>query len=101
MAPHRAGLSAVSLCRGAAPRSLPTAPPVRTRPDAGARFDEDTATDGLKASVAEAAGCTDFAVLKGRLLATAQGAFEIYHDQIETPAAEARARLGAKAESSE
>ncbi len=61
---------------------------------AGARFDEAEATEGLKASLARAAGCADFAALKDRLLATAQGVLEVYEDMIEAPAAEARERLG-------
>jgi len=60
----------------------------------GERFDEAEATEGLKASLARAAGCADFAALKGRLVATAQGALEIYDALIESPAAEARKRLG-------
>jgi hypothetical protein len=61
---------------------------------AGAHFDEAEATEGLKASLARAAGCADFAALKDRLLATAQGVLEIYDDVIEAPAADARERLG-------
>jgi glutamate-ammonia-ligase adenylyltransferase len=64
------------------------------RVTAGAHFDEAEATEGLKASLARAAGCADFAALKDRLLATAQGVLEIYDDVIEAPAADARERLG-------
>ena len=67
---------------------------------AGSYFDEAAASDGLKASLAQAAGCADFAALKDRLLATAQGVLEVYEHMIEAPAAEARARLGIEAESS-
>ncbi len=66
----------------------------------GAHFDEAAATEGLKASLAQAAGCADFAALKDRLLATAQGVLEVYEHMIETPAAEARARLGVEPEAS-
>jgi len=61
---------------------------------AGPSFDEATATEGLKASLAEAAGCPDFPALKERLVATGQGVLEVYEHLIEMPAAEARARLG-------
>ena len=59
----------------------------------GTDFDEAAATEGLKASLARAAGSADFAALKDRLLATAQGVLEVYEHLIESPAAEARARL--------
>jgi glutamate-ammonia-ligase adenylyltransferase len=61
---------------------------------AGPSFDEETATEGLKASLAQAAGCPHFVALKERLLVTAQGVLEVYEQVIEAPAAEARARLG-------
>jgi glutamate-ammonia-ligase adenylyltransferase len=67
------------------------------RVTAGAHFDEADATEGLKASLARAAGCADFAALKDRLLATAQGVLEVYEHMIETPAAEVRERLGGAA----
>jgi len=67
---------------------------------AGDRFVEETASEGLKASLAEAAGCADFAALKDRLIATAQGALEIYQELIESPAAEARSRLRSETPSS-
>jgi glutamate-ammonia-ligase adenylyltransferase len=67
------------------------------RVTAGAHFDEAEAPEGLKASLARAAGCADFAALKDRLLATAQGVLEVYEHMIESPAAEARKRLGGDA----
>jgi glutamate-ammonia-ligase adenylyltransferase len=67
------------------------------RVTAGTHFDEADATQGLKASLARAAGCADFAALKDRLLATAQGVLEVYEHMIGTPAAEARERLGENA----
>ena len=60
----------------------------------GTHFDEAEATEGLKASLARAAGCADFAALKDRLQATVQWALEAYDEIVESPAAEARARIG-------
>jgi len=64
----------------------------------GAHFDETASTDGLKASLARAAACPDFAAFKDRLHTTAQGVLEVYEHMIETPASEARARLGDEAD---
>ena len=57
-------------------------------------FNESVATEGLKLSLAQAAGCPEFSALEDRLLTTAEGVQEVYEQIIETPAAEARARLG-------
>ena len=53
------------------------------------------------AKSAEAAGGGDFAALKARPLATAQGVLEVYEHMIETPAAEARERPGVETKSSD
>jgi glutamate-ammonia-ligase adenylyltransferase len=58
----------------------------------GPSFDEAAAGEGLKASLAAAAGSADFPALKARLLATAEGVAEVYEQTIDAPAAEARAR---------
>lgn len=53
----------------------------------GPAFDADSGTDGLKASLARAAGVTDFVTLRETLVSTAQMAHEVFVDKIEAPAA--------------
>ena len=57
------------------------------------RFEEDTASEGLKASLARATDMPDFATLKDSLIAHAQGVQEIFVEMIEAPASEAMARI--------
>ena len=52
----------------------------------GGAFDEAAATEGLKGSLARAAGADSFADLKGRLITTAQTAYEAYVELIDVPA---------------
>ena len=59
------------------------------------RFEEETATESLKLSLARAGGCGSFAELKEKLIAGAQTAAETYGELIELPAQEAAARLEA------
>ncbi|MHA1152134.1 MAG: bifunctional [glutamine synthetase] adenylyltransferase/[glutamine synthetase]-adenylyl-L-tyrosine phosphorylase [Alphaproteobacteria bacterium] len=60
----------------------------------GPAFDADAGTEGLKASLARAAGMTDFAALHDALAASAREVHEIFVDQIEEPARELGAELG-------
>jgi glutamate-ammonia-ligase adenylyltransferase len=57
-------------------------------------FDADRGTEGLQASLARAAGMTDFASLRQALIATAQEVHEVFIDRIEEPARAAGAGLG-------
>ncbi len=64
----------------------------------GPAFDADSGTEGLKASLARAAGMTDFAALHDALAASAREVHEIFIDTIEEPARKLGAQLdtGAK-----
>jgi [glutamine synthetase] adenylyltransferase / [glutamine synthetase]-adenylyl-L-tyrosine phosphorylase len=53
----------------------------------GPAFDADSGTDGLKATLARAAGVADFATLRDTLVSTAQMVHEVFVDRIEAPAA--------------
>jgi len=57
------------------------------------RFDEETAAEALKLSLARAGGCGSFVELKEKLVASAQTAYETYREVIEHPAQDAAARL--------
>ena len=63
----------------------------------GPAFDADSGTEGLKASLARAAGMADFAALRDALAASAQEVHEIFIDTIEEPARKLSAELGAGA----
>ena len=56
-------------------------------------FEEESAPDSLKASLARVGGCSDFAELKSRLTSGAQVAFEAYSEIVARPAEEAAAQL--------
>jgi hypothetical protein len=60
---------------------------------AGPAFDADSGTEGLRASLARAAGMDDFATLRGALAASAQEVHEIFIDTIEEPARKLGANL--------
>jgi hypothetical protein len=60
----------------------------------GPAFDADSGTEGLKASLARAAGMADFAALRGALIASAGEVHEIFIDTIEDPARKLVAELG-------
>jgi glutamate-ammonia-ligase adenylyltransferase len=49
-------------------------------------FDEEAAPEGLKSTLAQAAGAADFAALKAGLIGAAQGAHEAFVEIIEQPA---------------
>jgi glutamate-ammonia-ligase adenylyltransferase len=55
-------------------------------------FDEATAPDGLKATLARLAGCVDFAALKRDMESATERVRAIYDRIVERPAAEARER---------
>ncbi|MCH8926531.1 MAG: bifunctional [glutamine synthetase] adenylyltransferase/[glutamine synthetase]-adenylyl-L-tyrosine phosphorylase [Proteobacteria bacterium] len=57
-------------------------------------FDADSGTEGLKASLARAAGMADFASLRETLIATAAEVHEVFIDRIEAPARALGAELG-------
>ena len=59
----------------------------------GPAFDADSGTEGLRASLARAAGMDDFATLRGALAASAQEVHEIFIDTIEEPARKLGANL--------
>ncbi len=63
----------------------------------GPAFDADSGTEGLKASLARAAGMADFKALHDALAASAQEVHEIFIDTIEDPARKLGAALGAEA----
>ncbi|MHA1599452.1 MAG: bifunctional [glutamine synthetase] adenylyltransferase/[glutamine synthetase]-adenylyl-L-tyrosine phosphorylase [Alphaproteobacteria bacterium] len=52
----------------------------------GPAFDADSGPDGLKASLARAAGIADFATLRETLVSTARMVHEVFVDTIEAPA---------------
>jgi hypothetical protein len=62
----------------------------------GPAFDADGATEGLQASLARAAGMTDFGALRNALAASAREVHEIFIDTIEEPARKLGANLGAE-----
>jgi len=61
----------------------------------GDGFDESTATNGLKASLAEATGTADFAALREALITSAQTAHEAFIEIIDEPAKAAADRVEA------
>jgi len=62
----------------------------------GPAFDADSGTDGLKASLARAAGVPDFATLRATLASTAQMVHDVFVEMVEEPALAATARRAAK-----
>jgi len=62
----------------------------------GPAFDADSGTDGLKASLARAAGMSDFAALRATLVSTAQMVHEVFVEMVEEPAQAAAARRDSK-----
>jgi glutamate-ammonia-ligase adenylyltransferase len=62
----------------------------------GPAFDADTGTEGLKASLAHAAGMDNFAALRNALIASAREVHEIFIDTIEEPARKLGAELGVR-----
>ncbi len=52
----------------------------------GPAFDADSGTEGLKTSLARAAGVADFTTLRATLVSTAQMVHEVFVDMVEDPA---------------
>ncbi|HEX9792170.1 MAG TPA: bifunctional [glutamine synthetase] adenylyltransferase/[glutamine synthetase]-adenylyl-L-tyrosine phosphorylase [Kiloniellales bacterium] len=61
-------------------------------------FDADSGTEGLKASLARAAGMPDFAALRDKMVNTARMSHEVFIEMIEEPAEAARQRRAASPE---
>ena len=59
------------------------------------RFEEDSAAEALKLSLARAGGCASFAELREKLIAGAQTAYETYRETVALPAEDAAGRIEA------